>query len=72
MSLRLCYHAYRSKTKETEMRISYQYKIKPSKEQSEKIDKTLDMLRCQYVRFVVSTITVSARKYAYQWNQDKT
>jgi putative transposase len=30
------------------MRISYQYKIKPTKEQSEKIDKTLEMLRSQY------------------------
>lgn len=30
------------------MRISYQYKIKPTKEQIEKIDKTLEMLRCQY------------------------
>ncbi|MHC5596026.1 MAG: RNA-guided endonuclease InsQ/TnpB family protein [Nostoc sp.] len=30
------------------MRISYQYKIKPNKEQSEKIDKTLEMLRYQY------------------------
>jgi putative transposase len=30
------------------MRTSYQYKLKPSKEQSEKIDKTLEMLRCQY------------------------
>ena len=30
------------------MRISYQYKIKPTQEQSEKIDKTLEMLRCQY------------------------
>lgn len=30
------------------MRISYQYKIKATKEQSEKIDNTLEMLRCQY------------------------
>jgi putative transposase len=30
------------------MRTSYQYKIKPSLEQAEKIDKTLEMLRCQY------------------------
>jgi putative transposase len=30
------------------MKTSYQYKIKPTKEQSEKIDKTLEMLRCQY------------------------
>ena len=30
------------------MKISYQYKIKPTKEQAEKIDKTLEMLRCQY------------------------
>jgi putative transposase len=30
------------------MRTSYQYKIKPTKEQVEKIDKTLGMLRCQY------------------------
>ncbi|MFL0704756.1 RNA-guided endonuclease InsQ/TnpB family protein, partial [Cylindrospermopsis raciborskii] len=30
------------------MRISYQYKIKPTKEQAEKIDKTLEMLRYQY------------------------
>ncbi|WP_066380397.1 MULTISPECIES: RNA-guided endonuclease TnpB family protein [unclassified Anabaena] len=30
------------------MKTSYQYKIKPTKEQAEKIDKTLDMLRCQY------------------------
>jgi putative transposase len=34
--------------KEEKMRISYQYKIKPTKEQSEKIDNTLEMLRCQY------------------------
>ncbi len=30
------------------MRTSYQYRIKPNKEQSEKIDKTLEMLRYQY------------------------
>ncbi|NER07615.1 MAG: transposase, partial [Okeania sp. SIO3C4] len=30
------------------MRIAYQYKLRPTKEQAEKIDKTLDMLRCQY------------------------
>jgi putative transposase len=30
------------------MKISYQYKIKPTKEQAGKIDKTLEMLRCQY------------------------
>ncbi|MBE9054790.1 RNA-guided endonuclease TnpB family protein [Sphaerospermopsis sp. LEGE 08334] len=30
------------------MRISYQYKIKPTKEQAEKIDETLEMLRYQY------------------------
>ncbi|MEH2381051.1 MAG: transposase [Nostoc sp.] len=30
------------------MRTSYQYKIKPNKEQAEKIDKTLEMLRHQY------------------------
>ncbi|MEI1373158.1 transposase [Nostoc sp. UHCC 0926] len=30
------------------MIISYQYKIKPTALQSEKIDKTLEMLRCQY------------------------
>jgi putative transposase len=30
------------------MKISYQYKIKPTKEQSEKIDRTLEMLRFQY------------------------
>lgn len=30
------------------MKTSYQYKIKPTKEQSEKIDKTLEMLRYQY------------------------
>jgi len=30
------------------MKTSYQYKIKPTKEQAEKIDKTLEMLRCQY------------------------
>jgi len=30
------------------MRTSYQYKIKPTKEQAEKIDKILEMLRCQY------------------------
>jgi putative transposase len=30
------------------VRISYQYKIKPTKEQAEKIDKTLEMLRYQY------------------------
>jgi putative transposase len=27
---------------------SYQYRLKPTKEQAEKIDNTLDMLRCQY------------------------
>ncbi|NJL64204.1 MAG: IS200/IS605 family element transposase accessory protein TnpB [Methylacidiphilales bacterium] len=30
------------------MRISYQFKIKPNKEQAEKIDSTLEMLRYQY------------------------
>ncbi|MEO0971276.1 MAG: transposase, partial [Cyanobacteria bacterium J06639_18] len=30
------------------MRTSYQYKIKPSLQQAEKIDKTLEMLRYQY------------------------
>jgi putative transposase len=30
------------------MRTSYQYRLKPTKEQAKKIDKTLDMLRCQY------------------------
>jgi putative transposase len=30
------------------MRTSYQYKLKPNKEQIEKIDKTLEMLRYQY------------------------
>ncbi|MBD2569418.1 RNA-guided endonuclease InsQ/TnpB family protein [Anabaena lutea] len=30
------------------MKISYQYRLKPTKEQVENIDKTLDMLRCQY------------------------
>jgi putative transposase len=30
------------------MKTSYQYKIKPTKQQTEKIDKTLEMLRCQY------------------------
>jgi putative transposase len=30
------------------MKTSYQYKLKPSKQQIEKIDKTLDMLRHQY------------------------
>ncbi len=30
------------------MRISYQYKIKPTKNQRETIDNTLEMLRCQY------------------------
>ncbi|MEI6445921.1 MAG: helix-turn-helix domain-containing protein, partial [Nostocales cyanobacterium ELA583] len=30
------------------MRISYQYKIKPNKEQAKKIDETLEMLRYQY------------------------
>jgi putative transposase len=30
------------------MKTSYQYKIKPSLEQAEKINKTLEMLRCQY------------------------
>lgn len=30
------------------MRIAYQYKLRPTKEQAEKINKTLDMLRCQY------------------------
>jgi putative transposase len=30
------------------MRTSYQYKIKPTKEQGEKIARTLEMLRCQY------------------------
>lgn len=31
-----------------QMKTSYQYKLKPSKQQIEKIDKTLDMLRHQY------------------------
>ncbi|MEH2374061.1 MAG: transposase [Nostoc sp.] len=30
------------------MRTSYQYKLKPIKEQAKKIDNTLEMLRCQY------------------------
>ncbi|NDJ23219.1 IS200/IS605 family element transposase accessory protein TnpB [Nostoc sp. B(2019)] len=30
------------------MRTSYQYRLKPTKEQAEIIDNTLDMLRCQY------------------------
>jgi putative transposase len=30
------------------MRISYQYRIKPTKKQAEKINTTLEMLRCQY------------------------
>ena len=30
------------------MKTSYQYRLKPTKEQAEKIDKILDMLRCQY------------------------
>ena len=30
------------------MRISYQYRLKPTKAQSAFIDNTLDMLRCQY------------------------
>ncbi|NJO29633.1 MAG: helix-turn-helix domain-containing protein, partial [Richelia sp. SL_2_1] len=30
------------------MKTSYQYKIKPNKQQTEKIDKTLEMLRHQY------------------------
>ncbi len=30
------------------MRTSYQYRLKPTNEQAEKIDKTLDMLRYQY------------------------
>ena len=30
------------------MRISYQYRLKPTKSQSALIDNTLDMLRCQY------------------------
>ncbi|MEH1796707.1 MULTISPECIES: RNA-guided endonuclease InsQ/TnpB family protein [unclassified Nostoc] len=30
------------------MKTSYQYRLKPTKEQAEKIDNTLDMLRCQY------------------------
>jgi len=47
LPLRLCYPMCRSKTKE-KMKTSYQYKIKPTKEQSAKIDKTLEMLRCQY------------------------
>lgn len=48
MPLHLCYTICRSKTKDKQMRTSYQYKIKPTKEQAEKIDKTLEMLRCQY------------------------
>jgi putative transposase len=36
------------KTINGKMKISYQYKIKPNKEQAEKIDKTLEMLRYQY------------------------
>ena len=30
------------------MRASYQYKLRPTKEQQVTIDNTLDMLRCQY------------------------
>lgn len=33
---------------DNQVRISYQYKIKPTKQQAEKIDKTLEMLRYQY------------------------
>ena len=38
----------RSKTRGKSMRISYQYRLNPNKEQREIIDNTLDMLRCQY------------------------
>lgn len=31
---------------------SYQYKLRPTKQQAAQFDKWLDMLRCQYVRFV--------------------
>jgi putative transposase len=34
------------------MKTSYQYKIKPTKQQAEKIDKTLEMLRHQYNYFL--------------------
>ncbi|MDY6781009.1 MAG: transposase [Cyanobacteriota bacterium] len=30
------------------MRISYQYRLRPNKQQKENINKTLDLLRCQY------------------------
>jgi putative transposase len=40
------------KTINGKMKISYQYKIKPNKEQAEKIDKTLEMLRYQYNYFL--------------------
>ena len=36
------------KARNLSMRISYQYRLKPNKEQQKIIDKTLDMLRCQY------------------------
>jgi putative transposase len=36
------------KTTKGKMKISYQYKIRPNKEQVKKIDKTLEMLRHQY------------------------
>lgn len=35
-------------TKDKAMKTSYQYRIKPNREQADKIDKTLEMLRCQY------------------------
>jgi putative transposase len=38
----------RGRNKGKKMRTSYQYRLKPTKEQAKKIDKTLDMLRYQY------------------------
>lgn len=45
------------------MRISYQYKIKPTKEQAEKIDETLEKLRYQY------NYLLAQRFYWYEQNR---
>ena len=45
----ILYAIIKTGRKETKnMKTSYQYRLKPTKEQAEKIDKILDMLRCQY------------------------
>lgn len=45
--LRLCYHVY-NKGGEKQVRTSYQYKLRPTKQQAVEIDRWLSMLAAQY------------------------